>query len=430
MSLAQPPAHWMAETLGNLATEFISGGTPATGEPAFWDGNVPWTTSAPIAEDDVAIGQGQRFITEAGLDGSASHLVPKGSLLVGTRVGVGKAVVNEIGIAISQDLTGVVIDSKRAMPHFLAYQFKMAEVQRYFDARRRGTTIKGISRFDLQQLELRLPPLPEQRAIARALRAVQEAKEARQRELALESERKAGLMEFLFTHGTRGEPTKMTEIGKIPESWRVISLGDLCSDGLGTIQTGPFGSQLHASDYREEGIPVVNPTHLGVNTIHEERLPRISKEDADRLSRHYLMEGDILISRRGDFSRYSYVARKHSGWLCGTGCLLVRLNNPNLDSFFLAATMSLEVVQAYLKQAAVGSIMPNLNTKILERMPALLPPIDEQHRIASLLAGCEAKINALERETPLVEELFRAMLEELMTGRLPAVPLIEQVAAT
>src|SRR2546427_12393197 len=64
----------------------------------------------------------------------------------------------------------------------------------------------------------------EQRAIARALRTVQEAKEARQRELTLERERKAALMEFLFTHGTRGEPRKQTEIGGIPESWQVMQL--------------------------------------------------------------------------------------------------------------------------------------------------------------------------------------------------------------
>jgi type I restriction enzyme, S subunit len=90
--------------------------------------------------------------------------------------------------------------------------------------------------------------------------------------------------------------------------------------------------------------------------------------------------------------------------------------------------MSLEAVQSYLRQAAVGSIMPNLNTKILQQMPVLLPSIEEQRLIASLLAGCETKITALEREMILLDELFRAILEELMTGRLSAVPLIENEA--
>src|ERR1017187_8144034 len=108
------------------------------------------------------------------------------------------------------------------------------------------------------------------------------------------------------------------------QGWKIGVLRDFCSDELGAIQTGPFGSQLHASDYREVGIPVVNPTHLRLNGIDESNVPRIDKELADTLSRHYLREGDILISRRGEFSRYAYINSRYEGWLCGTGCLLVR----------------------------------------------------------------------------------------------------------
>ncbi len=255
---------------------------------------------------------------------------------------------------------------------------------------------------------------------------MQAAKEARQRELVLERERKAALMEYLFTHGTRGEATKQTEIGEIPESWHVTTLGELCEADLGIIQTGPFGSQLHASDYIRAGIPVVNPTHLLFNGIETDRLPHISAELANNLSRHYLLKGDILISRRGDFSRFAYIGSDQAGWLCGTGCLLVRLANPAIDNYFLAISISLEPTQNYLKQAAVGSIMPNVNTRILSQMPVLLPGIEEQRRIAEVVRSCEEKIAGLEKEELLMDELFRAMLEELMTGRLSAVPLIEE----
>src|SRR5207253_6234536 len=143
---------------------------------------------------------------------SATHLVPKGNLLVGTRVGVGKAVVNQIDIAISQDLTGVILNADFVIADFIAYQFKTDTAQSYFQGRKRGTTIKGVSRFDLEALPVLVPPLPEQRAIARALRSVQNAIAARRSEIELERERKAALMQQLFTHGTRGEPTKQTEI--------------------------------------------------------------------------------------------------------------------------------------------------------------------------------------------------------------------------
>ena len=69
--------------------------------------------------------------------------------------------------------------------------------------------------------------------------------------------------------------------------------------------------------------------------------------------------------------------------------------------------------------------MPNLNTKILVGLPILLPPLDEQQKISSTLRACDAKIAALEHEAHLHDELFRAMLEELMTGRLRAGALAE-----
>ena len=97
-----------------------------------------------------------------------------------------------------------------------------------------STGRQRLSKSTLQNLEIYFPPFAEQRAIAHALRTMQEAKEARQRELALERERKAALMQHLFTHGTRNEPYKETEIGEIPESWKVVELGEISkivSDG-------------------------------------------------------------------------------------------------------------------------------------------------------------------------------------------------------
>jgi type I restriction enzyme S subunit len=307
-------------------------------------------------------------------------------------------------------------------PRFISFFLQHLDLGRFTG----GVSVPTLNRNILHRIEVRIPPVAEQRAISNVLETVHEAREERRRELALERERKASLMDYLFSFGTRGERSKKTEIGEIPESWELTSLGELCEDDLGTIQTGPFGSQLHASDYVQTGIPVVNPTHLGFNLIEREQLPHVSEELANSLSKHYLQLGDILISRRGDFSRFAYISSKEAGWLCGTGCMLVRLTNPAIDNYFLALSMSLESIQSYLKQSAVGSIMPNLNTTILSQMPVIVPAIGEQGSIAEILRACEAKVRTLEGELFLLDELLGAMLEELMTGRLSAVPLVEE----
>ena len=88
---------------------------------------------------------------------------------------------------------------------------------------------KGYNRHYryLREFSVVCPPLPEQRAIAHILQTIQEAKFTRQREIALERERKAALMDELFLHGTRGESRKQTEIGEIPESWEVVQLQEI-----------------------------------------------------------------------------------------------------------------------------------------------------------------------------------------------------------
>ena len=88
------------------------------------------------------------------------------------------------------------------------------------------SVIPSLQRGDVESIVIPFPPLPEQRAIAHILSAVQAAREARQREVSLERERKAASMAHLFTHGTRGEPTKQTPIGEMPVSWEMVTLGD------------------------------------------------------------------------------------------------------------------------------------------------------------------------------------------------------------
>src|SRR6266511_5967249 len=95
--------------------------------------------------------------------------------------------------------------------------------------------------------------------------------------------------------------------GPVPEGWEWITLGDACRRGGGDIQTGPFGSQLHASDYVADGIPSIMPQNIGDNRIIESGIARITPADAQRLRRYLVRRGDIVYSRRGDVERRALV---------------------------------------------------------------------------------------------------------------------------
>jgi type I restriction enzyme S subunit len=182
------PAHWRVVRLGEVVTRAFGGGTPSTNNPDFWGGTIPWTTSAVIQNDDVELCAFQRRITEEGLRNSSTSLAPKGSLLVGTRVGVGKAAVATFDVAISQDLTALILD-QHVDAYFVAYLLKSRWYQSWFENNKRGATIKGVPRQDLLKLPIPLPPLDEQREIARMLQAV-DAK------IAAEQARRAALEEL------------------------------------------------------------------------------------------------------------------------------------------------------------------------------------------------------------------------------------------
>ena len=99
------------------------------------------------------------------------------------------------------------------------------------------------------------------------------------------------------------------------------TLGDVCDKVGGIIQTGPFGSQLHESDYSDTGIPVVMPKDIIEGRIVTDGVARVVSEHVDPLSRHKLKRGDIVYGRRGDIGRQALIRLPQEGWLCGTGCL-------------------------------------------------------------------------------------------------------------
>lgn len=170
------------------------------------------------------------------------------------------------------------------------------------------------------------------------------------------------------------------------------TLGEIC-DGDRGIQTGPFGSQLHAEEYSDEGLPVVMPQDLGNNTINTAQIARVPEHVAARLARHQLRAGDIVFSRRGDVTRRALVGESNVGWLCGTGCLRARPGG-SVDSRFLSYLLGTAEVRDWLNGNAVGTNMLNLNTTILGRLPLLIPGLPEQQAIAEVLGALDDKIAA------------------------------------
>ncbi len=184
-----------------------------------------------------------------------------------------------------------------------------------------------------------------------------------------------------------------------PDDWMLATLGEYLDSTGGSIQTGPFGSQLHASDYVEVGSPSVMPKNISVEGINTDDIAKVSDDDMQRLSKYHLESGDIVYSRRGDVEKCALVKEQEAGWLCGTGCLRVRLGSSDnaVSAEFLHAYLSSPMIREWISRNAVGATMPNLNTGILRDVPLLLPSVKEAKGIGKSWATLNNKI-ALNRQ--------------------------------
>lgn len=194
--------------------------------------------------------------------------------------------------------------------------------------------------------------------------------------------------------------------------WQNTTLGQICAAQGGAIQTGPFGSQLHTSDYREAGVPVVMPTNIGDGGIVVEGIARIDQSDVDRLSQHKLQMGDIVFSRRGDVTKNALIRQHEVGWFCGTGCLKVRLGDESLATAkFISHYLRLPDIKDWLVRHAVGATMPNLNTGILSEVPICLPPLQVQFEIAGMLGALDDRITLLRETNATLEAIAQALFK-------------------
>ena len=199
--------------------------------------------------------------------------------------------------------------------------------------------------------------------------------------------------------------------GEIPDHWEFTTLGEICQRGGGNIQTGPFGSQLHASDYVPVGVPSIMPTNIGENRIVEDGIVRITEEDANRLGQHRLRAGDIIYSRRGDVEKRALIREREEGWFCGTGCLKVRLGSGVVDPLFASLFLGHPAIREWIVRHAVGATMPNLNTAIMSAVPFALPPLAEQKAIAAVLGALDDKIECNRRMNATLEAMARALFQ-------------------
>lgn len=317
---------------------------------------------------------------------------------------------------VDNNVMGVVLrEHDLCIPYYLLYWFDFIDLG---DLSNPGP-LPAITATTVKNTTIPLPPLPEQRAIAHILQTIQEAKFIRQREITLEREHKAALMDYLFSHGTKGEPCKQTEIGEIPESWEVTRLAEV-------VIFTKKPKDLRYSEYNK--IPFVPMELIPIAKHFSEDF--VLKTNDELKSGTYFELGDILLAKiTPSFENGKQCIFKNLPTPFGiatTEVIPIREVEGVSDISFLFYYLLLPTVRISLAGKMQGTTgRQRLNKEALVNLKIPLPPLPEQRTIANIFRTIDDKIATLEREVKLIDELFHVMLEELMTGQQSAVPLID-----
>ena len=191
------PVDWEVVQIKGISKNFFNGGTPDTTDKDYWDGNIPWVTGADFENQQIS--QIRHYITKEGVKNSATNIILKGKLLVVTRNGVGKLAIAPFDIAISRDITGIILDQEKALTSYLYWYLNDSENR--LKALIQRASINGLLRADLESFVVSLPPISEQKKIAEILTTVDDEIHKTTQIIDKTKELKKGLIQRLLTRG-------------------------------------------------------------------------------------------------------------------------------------------------------------------------------------------------------------------------------------
>lgn len=386
--------------LGDIA-EFRGGGTPDKSVAAYWGGDIPWASVKDFKS--TTLDQTTDFITHEGVRNSATNIIPAGTIVVPTRMAVGKAAITSVDMAINQDLKAVF--PKRDLSTRFLLQALLASSSE-LERRASGATVKGITLDVLRGLKIYLPPLPEQKRIAAILDRADEVCRLRREALARLSDLGQAIFFEMF-----GDPSRN------PLGWDKVPLVD-CVAEKDDIRCGPFGTQLLKEEFRHEGVPLwgIKQVNRGFLVMTEEF---VSKKKAQELGNYDILPGDIVMTRKGTVGNCSVYPDGYVPGIMHSDLLRVRLNREVADPEFISDQLHWSPdIEHQISLISSGAIMQGINVGKLKQISVLRPPIEIQMDYKAKKSALRGHVATAVKHMEALDALFASLQHRAFRGEL------------
>lgn len=426
--IGEIPKEWDLRRIKTLFS-IVAGATPKSGEPTFWNGDIPWITPADFTTEDVYVASGHKEITQEGLDSCATTLIPAESIIFSKRAPVGLVAINRKSLCTNQGCLSCIPKENIATKY---YYYAMSVFAEQFNMLATGTTFKEIAAEVFCGFILPYPHIGIQKRISSYL----DKKCAEIDSLIASKEKTNSLLKewrqsIIYEAVTKGldsnvpmKDSGIEWIGKIPENWDVVRIKYILDESEYGIKIGPFGSALSNRTLLFGAYCVYSQANLITNDFSEAN-HYIDRETFEMLQNYEVAPGDICVSMMGTIGKCKEVPIGIKQGIMDSHLIKIRLNNNKVNSGYFEYVYDKDysgVCFTQMKYDKKGTIMDGLNTSIVKNLFIPLPPLSVQKKIASNLdKKCEKIDSAIKKNTEIVEKLKeyrQSLIYEAVTGKI------------
>jgi len=385
------PKDWEVKQLKNLLEKIVGGGTPSKGQAAYWNGDIPWATVKDFTNFNSK--ETRDKITRIGLENSSSKLIEAGTVIIPTRMALGKAVCFEIDVAINQDLKALYTKPNFNRNFLLHWFYFKSE---FIESLGNGSTVKGISLTDLGLIKVKLPPLPEQKAIANCLSTWDDALVKLDQLITAKQRLKKALMQQLLS-GKKRLPGFTGE-------WEEKRIEDLAKEYTQKNDNNEDIEVLSCTKY--DGL-VPSLEYFGRQVFGDDLSKyKIVPKGYFAYATNHIEEGSIGYQ---DFNKLGLVSPMYT---------VFKTDDTINDNYFFKLLKSHRLIHEYNRRME-GSIdrRGGLRWKNFKRIKLTLPSYKEQTAIAEVLNTADREIQMLKSQREQLQAQKKGLMQQLLTGK-------------
>ncbi|QXC60783.1 restriction endonuclease subunit S [Aquihabitans sp. G128] len=391
-------AAWTTTTLGEIA-QIVSGATPKTTVPEYWDGGIPWATPRDLSDlEGATISATPRTLSESGLRSCTASLLPVGSVLLSSRAPIGHVAINTVPMATNQGFKSFIPHPSVVDANFLYWWLKRNRP--LLESLGNGATFKELSKRVTAGIPIDLPPIVEQRRIASVLDAASSLRAKRFQALV----KFDTLVEAIFFK-TFGTP------GVNPKGYEVVPMVELV-DAHRPITYGI----LKPGDDVAAGVPYVRVVDMIDHSIDVSRLRRTTPEISQQYKRSLLARDDLVMSIRGHVGRLAIVGDDAVGANItqDTARLAISRANPR----YVLECLRTPDLQRWMSGFTKGAAVRGINLTDVKRIPVPLPPRSEQDLFAEQALEAQGQRAAHLASQRKLDVLFASLQQRAFRGEL------------